>query len=139
VDYTVSWSPEAAEDLESIADYILRDSEFYARAVVTKILAISRNISEQPLLYFTKRKTMSPAIFREGGFRFFFFSREEQRMHVHAYCGDGEAKFWLEPEIELAQNYRLSRLQLKNIEMIIGGHYHELTRAWQKHFRSGSY
>jgi len=33
-------------------------------------------------------------------------------MHVHAYCGDGEAKFWLVPEIELAQNYRLSRLQL---------------------------
>jgi plasmid stabilization system protein ParE len=50
VDYTVSWSPEAAENLESIAEYIARDSEFYAHAVVTKILAVSRNISEQPLL-----------------------------------------------------------------------------------------
>jgi len=55
---------------------------------------------------------MSPTIFREKGYRFFFFSREGPRMHVHAYCGDGEAKFWLVPEIELAQNYRLSRLQL---------------------------
>ena len=29
-------------------------------------------------------------------------------MHVHVYCENGEAKFWLDPEIELARNYRLS-------------------------------
>ena len=78
---------------------------------------------------------MSPTIFREGGYRFFFFSREETRKHVHVYCGDGEAKFWLEPEIELAHNYRLSRVQLKQIEEIIEEHYDELTVAWEKHFR----
>jgi hypothetical protein len=77
---------------------------------------------------------MSPTIFREKGYRFFFFSREETRMHVHVYCGDGEAKLWLEPEIELARNYRLSRLQLKQIEEIIEEHYNELASAWQKHF-----
>ncbi len=59
---------------------------------------------------------MNPTVFREKGYRFFFFSREEPRMHVHVYCGDGEAKFWLEPEIELAKNYRLSKLQLREIE-----------------------
>jgi len=77
---------------------------------------------------------MSPTIFREKGYRFFFFSREETRMHVHVYCGDGEAKFWLVPEIELSRNYRLIRLQLKQIEEIIEEHYDELTSAWQKHF-----
>ncbi len=77
---------------------------------------------------------MSPTIFREKGYRFFFFSREETRMHVHVYCGDGEAKFWLEPEIELSRNYRLSRLRLKLIEEIIEVHYDELTSAWQEHF-----
>ena len=77
---------------------------------------------------------MSPTIFREKGYRFFFFSREETRMHVHVHCGDGEAKLWLEPEIELARNYRLSRFQLKQIEEIIEDHYDELTSAWQKHF-----
>lgn len=46
---------------------------------------------------------MSPTIFRERGYRFFFFSREESRMHVHVYCGDGEAKYWLEPGIEIAK------------------------------------
>ena len=35
---------------------------------------------------------MSPTIFREKGYRFYFFSREETRMHVHAYCVNGEAK-----------------------------------------------
>ena len=46
--YTIEWSPEALEDLESIAEYIERDSEFYARAVVSKILATSRKIPDQP-------------------------------------------------------------------------------------------
>ena len=32
-----------------------------------------------------------------------FFSREESRMHVHILPGDGEAKYWLEPEIELSK------------------------------------
>lgn len=40
-------------------------------------------------------------------------------MHVHVYSADGEAKFWLEPAIELAKNYRLSRRQLKEIEQIL--------------------
>jgi hypothetical protein len=32
-----------------------------------------------------------------------------------ACCGDGEAKFWLEPKIELAQNYRLSLWFFSNL------------------------
>ena len=48
--YTIEWSPEALEDLESIAEYIERDSEFYARAVVSKILAASRKIPAQPFI-----------------------------------------------------------------------------------------
>lgn len=50
MEYSVKWSPEATEDLESIAEYIARDSEFYARSVVSKILSVSRKISEQPML-----------------------------------------------------------------------------------------
>ncbi|MDZ7787037.1 MAG: DUF4160 domain-containing protein [Halofilum sp. (in: g-proteobacteria)] len=56
---------------------------------------------------------MSPTVFREKGYRFFFFSREESRRHVHVVSNDGEAKFWLEPELQLARNYRYSRAQLK--------------------------
>lgn len=59
-------------------------------------------------------------------------------MHVHVVSGDGEAKFWLEPEIELARNHKYSRKKLKEIESLVEVHCNELVSAWQQHFRSGS-
>ena len=50
MDYRVNWSPEATEDLESIAEFIARDSEFYARSVVSITLEVSRKIPEQPMI-----------------------------------------------------------------------------------------
>jgi len=50
MDLEVKWSPEAIEDIESIAEFIARDSEYYARAVVTEILSVSRNVHEFPLI-----------------------------------------------------------------------------------------
>ncbi|MFQ5487330.1 MAG: type II toxin-antitoxin system RelE/ParE family toxin [Gammaproteobacteria bacterium] len=50
MDLEVKWSPEATEDLKFIAEYIARDSEYYARAVVTEILSVSRSIGEFPLI-----------------------------------------------------------------------------------------
>ncbi len=55
-------------------------------------------------------------------------------MHVHVVSGEGEAKFWLLPEIQLATSFGYRREQLKEIESLIEGHYHELTSAWQQHF-----
>ncbi len=65
---------------------------------------------------------MSPTIFREGSFRFFFFSREESRMHVHVSHPDGEAKFWLTPALALATNAGLSATQLKDAEKLVAIH-----------------
>jgi len=79
---------------------------------------------------------MSPTVFRRAGFRFFFFCREEARPHVHVLSGDGEAKFWLVPAIELARNYHYSGKQLKVIESPIEVHKNELIRAWTRHFGS---
>lgn len=53
---------------------------------------------------------------------------------MHVVSGDGEAKFWLAPAIELARNYRYSSRQLKEIETIIEEHNDELVDAWEKHF-----
>jgi len=50
MDYRVDWSPEALEDIESIAEYISRDSEFYAKAVVTAIIHLSRGVNEFPFM-----------------------------------------------------------------------------------------
>ncbi len=48
MDHVIKWSPEAVEDLESIAEFIARDSGFYAKAVVSKILAVSEDITSFP-------------------------------------------------------------------------------------------
>ena len=44
----LAWSPEAIEDLASIATYIERDSVHYARAVVTRIVSTAELIPDQP-------------------------------------------------------------------------------------------
>jgi hypothetical protein len=77
---------------------------------------------------------VSPTVFRAGGYRFYFFSREEPRLHVHGQHAEGEAKFWLEPEIGLAQNYGLRQHQLAAAEQLIRGHEDEIRAAWHKHF-----
>ena len=77
---------------------------------------------------------MSPTVFREKGYKFFFFSLEEPRMHVHVRSQDGEAKFWLEPKIELARNYRLTDVQLNDVLKIVEAHKDELAAAWIQHF-----
>ncbi len=77
---------------------------------------------------------MSPTLFRERGYRFFFFSREEARMHVHVYHADGEAKFWLEPVIELAQNHGLSVQAINAVETMVLAHEKEIRDAWIEHF-----
>ena len=57
-------------------------------------------------------------------------------MHVHVESPDGEAKFWLEPGIELAKNYRLSEKDLGRIRSLIEKHEQEIKDAWRDHFGS---
>lgn len=78
---------------------------------------------------------MSPTVLRAGGLRFYFFSREEPRLHVHVQGGGGEAKFWLEPKLELAQNFGLNRRTLATALRLIREHEDEIRAAWKTHFR----
>ena len=78
---------------------------------------------------------MSPTVFRYKGYQFFFFSREETRMHVHIHSSNGEAKFWLEPNISMANNYGFNAKELNEIEKIIEGHKDEIKKSWKKHFK----
>ncbi len=47
---TVKWSPEAIDDLDNIAEFIARNSKFYAGTVVKKIIKSTRNIKDFPLV-----------------------------------------------------------------------------------------
>jgi hypothetical protein len=77
---------------------------------------------------------MSPSIFREKGYRFYFLSNEEDRIHIHVTCVDGEAKFWIEPIISLAVSYGLNPRRLNEIQKIVEEHKNEIIKAWQRHF-----
>jgi len=57
-------------------------------------------------------------------------------MHVHVYHTDGEAKFWLEPTVELAQNLGLSAKELREAEDLVRSHEQEIRDAWYKNFPS---
>ena len=78
---------------------------------------------------------MSPTVLRWKGYRLFFFSREEQRAHVHVHCADGEAKIWLEPKVEAAQNYGLSGSQLTEVLQLVKDRVDEIRGAWNEYFR----
>ena len=75
-----------------------------------------------------------PTIYQEGPYRFFFNSREESRMHVHAEGLDGSAKFWLEPIVALATSHNLAAKDLRRIEEIVKERENEFREAWRKHF-----
>lgn len=79
---------------------------------------------------------MSPTVFRAGPFRFFFFSHEEPGIHIHVVSADGEAKYWIEPQIELAKNYGFGGPELRRIEELIAEHEQEIRHAWQRRFGS---
>ena len=77
---------------------------------------------------------MSPTVLRVGPYRFFFFSREEKRMHVHVMCGDGEAKYWIDPIVALADSTGLKPKQLTEIQKIVEEKRDEIEKGWKKHF-----
>jgi len=79
---------------------------------------------------------LSPTILRYKSYRFFFFSREEIRKHVHVVSSEGEAKFWLEPIVALAEKSGLSVRQLNEIRKVVERRKDEIGRAWNKHFKS---
>jgi len=77
---------------------------------------------------------MAPTVVRDGQFRLFFFSREEPRRHVHVTHPDGEAKFWLTPQVSLATATGLSVRQLSDAKAVVIAHIEEIQNAWHHHF-----
>ncbi|MBU1086876.1 MAG: DUF4160 domain-containing protein [Candidatus Omnitrophica bacterium] len=79
---------------------------------------------------------MSPTVFKEKNYRFHFFSKEEGRMHIHVISPDGEAKFWIEPTIALANYSGFSNKQLNLLQKIVEKHKNEIAKKWKKHLKT---
>lgn len=78
---------------------------------------------------------MSPTVFRYGKYQFYFFALEENRIHIHVHSSDGEAKFWLEPVIALANSQGLSAKKIRDMQKIVQDRQDEIKRVWKKFFR----
>jgi len=79
---------------------------------------------------------LPPTILRDGEYRFFFFSREESRIHVHVSHPEGEVKFWLKPSVQLARTVGLSDARVRVAQRLVEAHYQEIVDAWSRHFGS---
>jgi hypothetical protein len=62
--------------------------------------------------------------------------RLAQGVGRHVQSTDGEAKFWLEPNIELARAHGLSDIDLRRLEQLVIEHEQEIRNAWNSHFAS---
>ena len=76
---------------------------------------------------------MSPKFKQEEGFVFRIFSNEEVRMHIHVVKAENEAKFWLEPQIELAENFGFTNKDLKKITKMVENYGDEFKRLYAEH------
>ena len=56
---------------------------------------------------------------------------------MHVISPDGEAKFWLDPHVELAVNKGLGSVELNEIRRVIEERHDEIREHWRRHFGSG--
>ena len=54
-------------------------------------------------------------------------------MHVHIAGSGGDAKFWLEPETELAMSHNLAKHEINLLYSIVKERRDELKNAWKEH------
>jgi hypothetical protein len=55
-------------------------------------------------------------------------------MHIHVEGPSGEAKVWLEPEIEAAEDHGLGERDLRDAMRAIREHEDDIRAAWKAHF-----
>jgi hypothetical protein len=78
-----------------------------------------------------------PVVFRERGFRFFFYSNEgspHEPVHVHVEKDNLEAKFWLKPEVRVAYNDGYDSRTLRELLGIVEINKDRIERAWDEFF-----
>jgi len=54
-------------------------------------------------------------------------------MHIHVLCGGHEAKFWLEPQVELARNLGVPEHKLNEIKKIVEKYADNFKEQFRQH------
>jgi len=76
-----------------------------------------------------------PTVFRQGPYRFFFYSNEgAEPVHIHVGAAGKEAKFWLDP-LRLAFSDGFRAHELGEIRGIIESNTVIFLEKWNEHFK----
>lgn len=76
-----------------------------------------------------------PTIFRKDGFRFYFYSNEnDEPPHVHIQKGDAEGKIWFVPKLEMAYLNGFTNTEIKQIAVICFEFLELFKAKWDGHF-----
>lgn len=74
-----------------------------------------------------------PTVFREKGYRFFFFSNEHEPIHIHIEKGDKYAKIDV-ISLELINSKNISSRELKNLIKTVESNREKIMEAWNEYF-----
>ncbi len=78
-----------------------------------------------------------PTVLRQNGFRFFFFSNEnDEPPHIHVEKAGEYAKFWLQPEVELAWSKGMRKKDVAWVKAICDANQEEFLGAWDEYFET---
>jgi hypothetical protein len=78
-----------------------------------------------------------PVVFRYNGVRFFFYSNEgnpREPIHIYAQQGNAEAKFWLRPEVIVADSYGFDRRTLADLAVVVLENKDLIEERWHGYF-----
>jgi hypothetical protein len=78
-----------------------------------------------------------PEVFRERGFRYFFYSNEgnpREPVHIHVEKADAEAKFWLFPQVRVAYNDGYDARTLRELQIVVEANRSLIERVWNEYF-----
>lgn len=66
-----------------------------------------------------------------------FYSNEgspREPLHIHIRKGEAVAKFWVEPEVKLADSYGMSGAELTELASVVRDNREIIERAWNEFF-----
>lgn len=75
-----------------------------------------------------------PTVLFIFGLRFYFYSAEQEPIHVHVVSSDGKAKFSLEPIVELVLNQGMKPKDIKRAQTICEAFRDEFIQKWHEYF-----
>jgi uncharacterized protein DUF4160 len=78
-----------------------------------------------------------PIVFRQDGFRFFFYSNEgnpREPLHIHVTRGGGEAKLWIRADVTIAYNDGLNARDLATVMRLAEANREIIEEGWTEFF-----